>query len=88
MQNITQTLKPVSGINHPLVADMYLKKDLSHHDANILVIEAKKKKAALGETEHEAFDSYLIDLLIDLENLKEKAEAKVGRFDRIDIRAA
>ncbi len=81
-QNISQ---PVSGISHPLVADIYLKKDLINKHNNVLVIEARNNE---NFNDHEEYDSYLIDLLVDLEDLKNKAQQKVGSFDRIDIRTA
>lgn len=76
----------VSGITHPIVASMYLKKEYGHghHQEDVLVIETKSKHKDADD--HELFDSYLIDLLTDLEDLKSQAEARVGKFDRIDIR--
>lgn len=38
------------------------------------------------QDEDHGFDSYLVDLLIDLEEIKKNAEDRVGKFDRIDIR--
>lgn len=85
MTNAINILRPVTGVTHPLVADMYLKKDHSQaSDQDVLVIEALKHD---NEEEHyDSFDSYMLDLLMDLEDLKQKAEKKVGRFDRVDIR--
>lgn len=74
----------VTGIYHPLVADMYLKKDFSHHNCyqDVLVIEVR---SGSEDGEHDGFDSYLTDLLTDLEDLKRQAENKLGCFDRVDI---
>lgn len=92
MQSIYNTLIPVSGISHPLVADMYLKKNTKamngSKDQDVLVIETRKNTSLNNETEYDSFDSYLIDLLLDLEELKAKAEKKIGTFDRIDIRSS
>lgn len=92
MPNILNTLTPVSGISHPLVADMYLKKDFGssndRQEQDVLVIEARGCDFEDNETEHDAFDSYLIDLLLDLEGLKTQVEEKIGTFDRVDIRTA
>lgn len=89
MLNITNTAMPVAGVTHPLIADMYLKKDFSHNNENVLVIEARNKRGTDGDdAQHESFDSYLIDLLTDLEDLKKQAERQVGGIDRIDIRTS
>ena len=75
--------QPVN-ITHPLVRDAYMKKDssLKEHNSDVLVLE-------MTNDEHEAdvsgFDSYLIDLLTDLEGLKGQAEERLGHIDRIDI---
>lgn len=72
------------GISHPHVRDAYLKKNLTpdRQKEDVLVLE-------MATDEHEAdassFDSYLMDLLTDLQSLKEQAEEKVGHIDRIDI---
>jgi len=87
MTNTMNTLKPVSGISHPLIADMYLKKDFSADQQDVLVIQARHHDIEDNDTEHDAYDSHLIDLLLDLEELKAKAEEKIGHFDRIDIRS-
>lgn len=72
------------NITHPLIAAMYLKRDFSApKQENVLVIDTN---FADSDEEHDAFDSYLTDLLLDLEDLKQQAEAKVGKFDRVDIR--
>lgn len=82
------TPRKVKGIEHPLVGDMYLKKTFGEGglSEDVLVIETRFYDWE-NETEHEAHDDYMIDLLIDLENLKSQAQERVGYFDRIDIRA-
>ena len=81
MLAVPQNLKDIS---HPLVASMYMEKDKRRQNTeDVLVIEA-----AFPETESnsDAYDSYLMDLLLDLESLKDQAESRVGKFDRVDIR--
>jgi hypothetical protein len=77
---------PIKTITHPYISSMYLKKDFANHHAgeDVLVIDAEFPSEEEGT--HKSFDSYLIDLLIDLEELKNQAEREVGRFDRVDIR--
>lgn len=77
--------RKVTGISHPLIADMFLKKDYRNgrRAEDVLVIEAHKHRPS---TEHDAFDTYLIDLLTELPDLKNEVERRVGKFDRIDIR--
>lgn len=69
----------VAGITHPLVKDIYLKRHCSN-DGNffedVLIIEAGS---------HDD-DLVLEDLLTDLVELQHQAEARIGAFDRIDIR--
>jgi hypothetical protein len=74
----------LSAVSHPMIASMYLKKDFgSDGNEDVLVIETNYSKS---EEDYESFDSYLMELLIDLNDLKRQAEDKIGRFDRIDIR--
>lgn len=79
----------VTGIYHPMVREMYLKKDfgngLSNNAQDVLVIEAISRPLN-EEEDYDTFDSYLLDILSDLEDLKSQAYAKVGHFDRVDIR--
>ncbi len=77
--------RKVTGISHPLIADMFLKKDYRNgkRASDVLVIEARKHRL---DNEHDAFDTYLIDLLTELPDLKSRVERSVGKFDRIDIR--
>ena len=79
----------VTGISHPMIREIYLKKDfgngsLKHED--VLVIETKRHTRN-DEIAHESFDSYLIDILADLDDLKTQAQSKIGHFDRVDIRS-
>ena len=84
--------KHVTGITHPNIADMYIK----HHSIGrtnkirkILIIETNARPQNTSPNQDYAeHDSYLIDLLIDLEDLKKQVEAKVGKLDEIDIREA
>lgn len=80
----------VTGVSHPMIREMYLKKEFVNGSLqggqDILVIEMFAEAGA-DEKEHESFDSHLIDVLADLEDLKAQAESKMGHhFDRVDIR--
>ncbi|MAF97078.1 MAG: hypothetical protein CMH26_00415 [Micavibrio sp.] len=83
MQNIFQTSKPVLGVTHPMIADMYVKKDYKSKRSNILVIQTRAidEDDAVNATEQD-----LTDLLLDLEDIKRKAEDKIGKFDSVCIR--
>lgn len=84
MLNIPQR---VTGITHPLIKDIYLKKSRvkGQHGENILIIEALNEDHD-DMSEHNGFDPYLAELLVDLKDLEEQVKRKVGSFDRIDIR--
>jgi hypothetical protein len=72
------------SVSHPMVASMYVKKDYgSVGNEDVLVIETNYSKS---EEDYDSFDSYLMELLGDLRDLKRQAEEKVGHIDRIDIR--
>lgn len=88
MQDLTHTARPVPGITHPLIAEIYCKKDfgLTGQGKEILVIETRQLKEANDNNGYADFDSYLIDLLGDLQDLQSQAEEQVGEIDRIDIR--
>lgn len=75
----------VRTVVHPLVSSMYLKKDLSDDRCpeNVLVIETNFHQQ--DGVDHNS-DSYLMDLLIDLQDLKDKAEKEIGTVTRVDIR--
>ena len=67
----------VTGISHPMVREIYLKKDfgngaLKHED--VLVIETMPHEPG-EDPDHESFDSYLIDILADLDDLKMQAQS-------------
>ncbi len=77
----------ITGISHPLINEMYMKKDYSNPrgEQNVLVIQAKAHHEE-DEYDHESFDSYLVEILTDLNDLKHRAELQIGHFDRVDIR--
>lgn len=79
--------RPITGITHPLIKDIYLKKSRGRNRKreDVLVIEAVSDGTD-NITEHDGFDSYLAYLLMDLRDLEEQVEKKVGPFDRVDIR--
>ncbi len=72
-------------LSHPLVRDAYLKKELGIHmrEEDILVLEADIPD---DDDKDAGFDCHLVELLSDLQKLKDQAEQKVGSIDRIDIR--
>lgn len=73
------------GITHRSVRDAYLKtvSSVDHKGyEDVLVLETYHDEQ---KCELDGLDSYMIDLLNDLEDLKNQAEAKVGHIDRIDI---
>lgn len=74
----------VTGVSHPLIREMYLKKDFTtgNYSEDVLVIET----ALEDENGHKDFDLYLAELLNDLKDVQIQAEQKIGPFDRIDIR--
>lgn len=78
----------VRTIAHPLVKSAYTKKDFSnsdrHHESSVLVIETNFNSSDKHETGD--FDTYLIDLLADLQELKDQAEKEIGTVSRVDIR--
>ena len=76
----------ISAFAYPGIAAMYKKRDY-HIDGNaedVLIIETN-----FGDKGYEdrTFDSYMTDLLLDLESIKDQAEERVGHIDRIDIKA-
>ncbi len=84
---MTPSIDVVKTVTHPLIRSMYMKKDYHHdnrHPESILVIETNFEQQSPGDHEH--FDSYLVDLLIDLQELKDQAEREIGAVDRVDIR--
>lgn len=82
MQLTTNRLK---HIRHPLVSSLHMRKDFSpnHRAEDVLVIEASFPDT---ENRKKPIDAYLLDLLVDLKDLKSRAETQVGKFDRVDIR--
>ena len=80
-------LERVKGITHPMVQDIYLKKNL-HTDVrnqDIVVIEVSNQSP---DVINQPFDVYLSDLLPDLPDLRNQVREKIGPFGRIDIRPA
>ena len=73
----------IKTVVHPLVRSMYLKQDLDagHAGETVLVIETNFTQQDMTND-----DSYLVDLLIDLQDLKDKAEKEIGTINRVDIR--
>lgn len=83
---MSPTVDVIKTVTHPLVRSIYMKKDFSRyhrHADSILVIETN---FAQQNDQHDDFDSYLVDLLIDLQDLKNQAEKEIGLVDRVDIR--
>ena len=77
MLNVPQK---ISGIVHPLVRDVYLKKDFGYNKRaqDVLVIEA-----SIGNDNKSENSFY--ELLMDLQEIELKAEQSVGHIDRVDI---
>ena len=73
------------NVSHPLVRKAYMKKNAGPNDRekNVLVLDTFSE----DETEFRGFDTYLYDLVTDLQNLKEQAEQKGFIVGHIDIRA-
>ncbi|MAH05805.1 MAG: hypothetical protein NZ828_10870 [Alphaproteobacteria bacterium] len=76
MTNLMPT--KISGISHPAIADMYLKTSFDQKAEDVLIVETNGGK--------DDVDPYILDLILDLETLKEQVRRKVGHFDRVDIR--
>lgn len=76
----------ITGITHPQVAAMYVRHQLNGDDIadDVLVIETWPHDER--ELEMHGKDEYILDLLLDLQALREQAEAKAGPVSRIDIR--
>jgi hypothetical protein len=85
MLNFPQHIRSVS---HPMVAAMYLKQERrnSAPSTGVLVIETVEEDAAPVHQQDRSFESYLFELLGDLEDLKNAAEKEVGPIDRVDIK--
>lgn len=84
---MTPSIDVIRTVTHPLVRSIYMKKDyhLDRDADNILVIETNFEQQTNGN-DTDNFDSYLVDLLIDLQDLKDQAEKEIGAVDRVDIR--
>lgn len=72
------------SVSHPLVRDAYLKKNFTseNREEDVLVLDMVDDEHAIDVS---SFDDYLVDLLTDLQSLKNQLSEKVGYFDRIDI---
>ena len=57
---------------------MYLKTSFDQKAEDVLIVETNGGK--------DDVDPYILDLILDLETLKEQVRRKVGHFDRVDIR--
>lgn len=79
----TPSVDVIKTVAHPLVRSMYLKHDLNegHQGEAVLVIETN-----FAQQDVTGDDSYLVDLLIDLQDLKDQAEKEIGTINRVDIR--
>ena len=75
--------RKVKGITHPLIDEIYLKKEISEKNdiKNILVIMTQKNC-------HQKQDLGVLALLADLGKLQAKIEKTIGNFDRVDIKNA
>jgi hypothetical protein len=74
------------NITHPMVQKAYLKKDLTSNEnkEDVLVLETYESEQ--DDQNFSSFDSYLVDLLTDLQSLKDQAEHKAGKhIGRVDI---
>lgn len=72
----------IHAVCHPLVQSMYVKHELGGDD--VLIIETNFAQSS--ETT-DTYDSYMTELLFDLENLRQIVEEKTGPIDRVDIRS-
>lgn len=74
----------LNTITHRLASAIYTKQELDSEarSQNVLVIKTSFPDA---DDDYEMFDTYLCELLMDLEELKRQAEKSVGDVDRIDI---
>lgn len=78
------TPRQAVDLSHPYISKAYLQKDSTtrKHNEDVLVLEA----CGLNPDEDfESFDSHLVNILLDLQGLKDEAEKKIGHIDRIDI---
>ncbi len=71
-------------ISHPLISSLHIQKDAKDSKRNVLILETRFPQNSRQSTGN--FDSYLMDLLADLEDIKYQAEFWVGKFDHVDIR--
>lgn len=80
----------LTGISHPLVENIYAKKDLELDPAGTedapktLVIETNFGQNEKVE-DQELFDVYMVELLNDLNQLQNASEQKIGFVSHFDI---
>lgn len=79
MLNVPEEVK---GLSHPRIASAFITKKA---DENILILEMHPDMID-AHANHDLFDSYLNEVLMDLEELKRRAEEQAGSVDHIDIR--
>ncbi len=74
----------LNAVTHRLASAIYTKQEVDSESQshNVLVIKTSFPDA---DDDYEMFDSYLCELLADLEELKRQAEMSVGDIERIDI---
>ncbi|MGQ0528082.1 MAG: hypothetical protein ACT4OY_08675 [Alphaproteobacteria bacterium] len=75
----------LKAFTHPHIASMHMKKDFGVHNnktEDVLVIDTLLSE----DIDQEHFNDSLLDILLDLDALKIKAESTFGKIDRIDIR--
>ena len=87
--NVRSAMIPnaVHAVSHPLVADLYIKKEYSrekpYNCKDILVVEANFSERVLNHREYRAL---LSELFMALPDIKGRVEGNMGPVDRIDIK--
>jgi hypothetical protein len=75
----------LKAFTHPHISSMHMKKDFGAYNTrteDVLVIDTTLSE----EADKESFEDSLMEILLDLDALKAKAERSFGKIDRIDIR--
>ncbi len=76
--------QPVKGITHPYIDNIFVKQgDAVNNADRVMVIDTLLSNAA---DDTELFDSHLIDILNDLDDLKNEVQNQAGAFNHIEIR--
>ena len=77
----------VPMMTHPLVADMYVKKEYGRSQPykakDVLVIEASFSPAT---SNHHEYRALMAELFMALPDIRQQVEGSVGTFDRVDIK--